>query len=103
MFYFSIYTITKEKIKMIGSQDEKLKLELKKLIIEECEKEVDPQDITDEEILFSSDSKLELDSMDALQISMSLKKNYNIVVTDSKKLRKVMISINTLADFVQAK
>ena len=52
-------------------------------------------------MLFSPESKLELDSMDALQISMALQKEFNIVVTDSKKLRKVMVSINSLADFVQ--
>jgi acyl carrier protein len=86
---------------MIGSLDDRLKLELKELIIDECEKEVSTLEITDDEVLFSADSKLELDSMDALQISMALQKKYNIVITDSKKLRKVMISINTLADFVQ--
>lgn len=88
---------------MIGSQDDKLKLALKTLIIEECDKEVEPEEINDDEILFSPESKLELDSMDALQISMALQKEYNIVVTDSKKLRTVMISINTLADFIQPK
>jgi len=88
---------------MIGSEDDKLKLALKTLIIEECDKELEPEEISDDEVLFSGDSALELDSMDALQISMALQKEYNIVVTDSKKLRKVMISINTLADFIQPK
>ena len=88
---------------MIGSLDNDLKLELKELIIEECDKEVEADEITDDEVLFHPDCKLELDSMDALQISMALQKEYNIVVTDSKKLRKVMVSINTLADFIQPK
>jgi len=86
---------------MIGSKDENLKLALKQLIINECEKEVNAQEVSDTEVLFSPESKLELDSMDALQISMALQKEFNIVVTDSKKLRKVMVSINSLADFVQ--
>jgi len=86
---------------MIGSEDNKLKLALKTLIIEECDKEVEPEEINDDEVLFSPESKLELDSMDALQISMALQKEYDIVVTDSKKLRKVMVSINTLADYIQ--
>lgn len=74
---------------MIGSQDEALKLELKQLIIEECDKDIEPQEISDDEILFGSDTKLELDSMDALQISMALHKKYGIDANDSKKLRKL--------------
>ena len=88
---------------MIGSEDKELKLALKTLIIEECDKEVEPDEINDDEVLFSPESQLELDSMDALQISMALQKKYDIVVTDSKKLRKVMVSINTLADYIQPK
>ncbi|RXK05732.1 phosphopantetheine-binding protein [Halarcobacter bivalviorum] len=86
---------------MIGSKDEKLKLELKELIIEECDKDIEAEEISDNEILFGSDSKLELDSMDALQISMALHKKYGIDANDSKKLRKIMASINTLADYIQ--
>ena len=86
---------------MIGSKDEKLKLELKKLIIEECDKDIEPEDINDDEILFGSETSLELDSMDALQISMALHKKYGIDANDSKKLRKIMASINTLADYIQ--
>ena len=80
-----------------------LRYELKELIIEECEKECTPEEIKDDEALFGPDSVLELDSMDALQISMALQKEYNVVMTDSKKLRKIMVSINTLADFIQPK
>lgn len=86
---------------MIGSQDEALKLELKQLIIEECDKDIEPEDISDDEVLFGSDTKLELDSMDALQISMALHKKYGIDANDSKKLRKIMASINTLAEHIQ--
>ncbi len=39
--------------------------------------------------------------MDALQISMALQKEYNIEANDSKKLRKIMVSINSLADYIQ--
>lgn len=86
---------------MLGSQDEKLKQELKELIIEECDRDIEPEEINDDEVLFGSDTKLELDSMDALQISMALHKKYGIDANDSKKLRKIMASINTLADYIQ--
>lgn len=80
-----------------------LKYELKKLIIEECEKECEIEDIKDDELLFGPESILELDSMDALQISMALHKKYGLKTTDSKELRKIMVSINTLADYIESK
>ena len=87
---------------MLGSQNLELKLELKQLIIKECDKEeFTPEAIQDDEPLFGSDSPLQLDSMDALQISMALKEKYGVEVTDSKKIRTIMTSINTLADFIQ--
>lgn len=79
-----------------------LKYELKELIIEECEKECNVEDIKDDELLFGPESALELDSMDALQISMALHKRYGLKTTDSKKLRKIMVSINTLADYIES-
>ncbi|WP_428026887.1 phosphopantetheine-binding protein [Arcobacter sp.] len=78
-----------------------LKYELKKLIIEECEKECEVEDIKDDDILFDPESPLELDSMDALQISMALNKKYGMKTTDSKELRKIMVSINTLAKYIE--
>lgn len=87
---------------MLGSQNPELKRELKQLIITECDKEeFTPEAMNDDEPLFGSDSPLQLDSMDALQISMALKEKYGVEVTDSKKIRTIMTSINTLADFIQ--
>jgi acyl carrier protein len=87
---------------MKGSLDEKLKMELKKLIVEECDiTTTDPGDINDEELLFGRDSRLGLDSIDALQISIAIQNKYNIIITDSKETRRVMRSINTFADFIQ--
>lgn len=80
-----------------------LKEELKILIVNECEKDINPADIKDDEILFGSDSAIGLDSLDALQISMALKAHYNIKVTDSKKIRKIMKNINSLAAFIDGK
>ncbi len=85
---------------MKGSEDSALKQRLKELIVTECEKEIAPESIADEAVLFE-DEALELDSMDALQISMGLQKHFGIEISDSKKLRKVMVSINTLADHIQ--
>lgn len=86
----------------MGLNKEELKEELKKLIIEECDKDCEPSDIGDDEVFFGPESNLELDSMDALQISMALNQRYQLNVTDSKILRKIMVDINTLADYIIA-
>lgn len=80
-----------------------LKRELKELIIEECEKDCEVDEIKDDAPLFGPNTVLELDSMDALQISMALHKKYGLKTTDSKKLRKIMVSINSLAKFIESK
>jgi len=48
-----------------GSQDNEFKLELKKLIIEACDKEVALDEIDDDAPMFGESSVLALDSMDA--------------------------------------
>lgn len=88
---------------MSNLDTEELKNELKQLIIDECEKECEVEDITNDEILFGSDSNLQLDSLDALQISLALNKKYYLNTTDSKKLRQIMLSINSLAEHIQSK
>ena len=83
---------------------EKLKRSLKEMIIDECEKEdITHEDISDDVELFSPTSGLELDSLDALQISMSIQKNYNIRLVDPKEFRRVVTTINVLAEFIEAK
>jgi acyl carrier protein len=86
---------------MRGSDDKELKLQLKQLIINACEKDFDPKDIGDEDVMFGSESVLGLDSIDALQISIELQKAYNVNLSDSKELRRVFTSINALADYIQ--
>jgi acyl carrier protein len=86
---------------MKGSLDDRLKTELKKLIVEECDLMVDPGEIGDDDPLFGKDTKVGLDSIDALQISIAIEKKYKISITDSKETRRVMRSINTFADFIQ--
>jgi len=83
---------------------EALKLQIKKMIIEVCEKEeVTPEDIADDVELFSPQMGLELDSLDALQISMGLKRDYGVRLGDSKEFRRTVTTINELAKFIQKK
>ena len=86
---------------MKGSVDQRLKTELKRLIVKECDLTIDIAEIGDDDLLFGSDSRLGLDSIDALQISIAVQNKYSLLIADSKQLRKVMRSINTFADFIQ--
>jgi len=80
---------------------EQLKQEIKELIIEECEKEdIEANDIADDVELFSNESGLDLDSLDALQISMGLQKKYGIRLGDSKEFRRAVTTISKLAQFI---
>lgn len=79
-----------------------LKEELKNLIITTLElDEITPDDIIDDEPLFVDG--LGLDSIDALELGMALKKKYNIVMGTNKEAnKKHFASINSLAEFVEA-
>jgi acyl carrier protein len=81
---------------------EQLKYDLKELIIEECEKEdITPEEIKDGVMLFSDESGLELDSLDALQISMGLLNRYGVRLGDSKEFRRNVTTIEKLAEYIQ--
>ncbi|MEK6790166.1 MAG: phosphopantetheine-binding protein [Deltaproteobacteria bacterium] len=82
-----------------GSQDN-LKAELKKLIIETCRKDVSVDSVPDDAPIIGRESALGLDSLDVLELSVVLKKRYNVKIMDSKDAMRVMKSINALADTV---
>jgi acyl carrier protein len=79
---------------------EQLKLELKRLIIRECEKNLTPEQISDDGILIGSESQMDLDSLDALQIALAVKQHYGKRIDGSTETRAALKSINTLADFI---
>jgi len=78
-----------------------VKVELKNMIIKECEKDhLTPEEIKDDVELFSEESGLELDSLDALQISIGLQNRYGIRITDPKEFRRHVTTIEKLAQFI---
>jgi len=84
--------------------NEQLKYDLKCMIIEECEKEdISAEDIDDDVLLFSKESGLELDSLDALQISMGLQNKFSLRLGDSKEFRRKVTTINKLAQLINEK
>ena len=79
-----------------------LRLALKTLIVEACDRVCDPASITDDEILFGPEAPLQLDSLDALQVSMAIKKQYGLRLPDSKETRRILSSVANLADHLEA-
>ncbi len=85
---------------MAGSQNDGLKRELKELIVTVCNKDVAPESIPDDAPLIGMDSALGLDSLDVLQVNTAIMQRYGVRIEDGKHARRVMKSINALADFV---
>jgi acyl carrier protein len=85
-----------------ASEKAKLKHELKQLIITECDKEDEfsVDDISDSEALVGSESNLELDSLDTLQISLEIKQRYKVRIEGNKDGRQAFASIEAMADFI---
>jgi len=80
---------------------EELKHNLKQMIIDECEKEdIEADDIPNDVELFSSASGLELDSLDALTISMALQNQFGIRVADPKAFRRIITTTDALAEYI---
>jgi acyl carrier protein len=79
-----------------------LKLELKQLIIRECQKDLKPEDIADDAILIGSEGKLDFDSLDALQISLAVQQKYGKRIEGNNETRMALTSVNTLAEYICA-
>ena len=77
--------------------------ELKAFIIETMNLEdITPADICDDTLLFADDG-LGLDSIDALELVLALKKKYGIVLeANDEKSREHLRSVATLAALVQS-
>ena len=79
---------------------EELKKELKQVIVKTCRKKNDPATIPDDVPLIGKDTFLELDSLDVLELSAVLLKNYGLRMMDSKDAFRMMKSIDVLADTI---
>ncbi|MDC7127294.1 MAG: phosphopantetheine-binding protein [Spirochaetales bacterium] len=77
-----------------------LDIELKQLVIESLDLEdIEVEDISSEEALFGEG--LGLDSIDALELGIAIKKKYNISLSaEDEDNKKHFYSINTLKEFI---
>ncbi len=80
---------------------EKLMADLKKQIIEQLNmKDVQPEDIGDDQPLFVEG--LGLDSIDALELIVLLQQHYKIKITNAEEGPKVFRSVRTMAEYITA-
>lgn len=82
--------------------DAAFRAELKAVILAAVEKGEPPGGLSDDEPWFGPESRLELDSLDALQISMAIQKKYGVRMPDSKETRRALASLATLAQHLAA-
>lgn len=79
-----------------------LKTRLKTMILTECDIEhIAVEEFQDDVQIFSDESLLGLDSLDALQISVGLQKEFNVRLPDTKSFRRHVTTINELAAYIQ--
>lgn len=77
--------------------------ELRDLILEAADKDEPAGGLGGDEPLFGSESRLQLDSLDALQLSMAIQKRYGVRMPDSKETRRALTSLAHLADHLAAR
>jgi acyl carrier protein len=88
-------TVTPEKIAALLD-------EVKKLLLSAVDASEPPGGLQLDEPLFGPDSRLDLDSLDGLQLSVAIQKRYGIRMADSKELRRALASLTVLASYIAA-
>jgi acyl carrier protein len=79
-----------------------LRSEIKQMLVENCMLQIPVDQIGDTQPLFGPGS-LGLDSVDALQLVVALDKNYGLKVPDPEAAKKILHSINSMAEAVTNK
>ncbi|MBL7764031.1 MAG: acyl carrier protein [Chitinophagaceae bacterium] len=81
-------------------EKEQLKEQLKKQIVEFLNlTHTKPEDIKNDEPLFGEG--LGLDSIDSIELIVLLSREYGINIQDPKEGRKVLVDVNTMADYIE--
>ena len=79
-----------------------LKTEIKGVIINTLKiNKIKPEEVDDSAPLFAPGNAFGLDSVDAIDIIMTVQKHFNVRIADQNLARDVLESIDTLAAFIQ--
>jgi len=80
---------------------EELKEQIKEMLVTNLMLRTPKEEITDDLPLFGPDG-LGLDSIDALQLVVSMEKTFGVGVPNSETARVALASVNTIHDYIRA-
>ena len=63
--------------------------------------EIDPREMTSETFLFGEGRGLELDSIDAIELEVMIKKEYGIDIRPSERTRSTFGTLGSLEEFIE--
>ena len=75
---------------------------LKKLLVENCMVKIDPATITEETLLFGPEG-IGLDSLDALQMTVAIEKEFKLPIADPNTAREALHNLATLREWIAAR
>jgi acyl carrier protein len=79
-----------------------LKQRIKEIMVENLMLQMTANDIVDDKPLFGPEG-IGLDSVDALQLVVALDKNFGLKIPDPNAAKKILESVNTIAEAVRTK
>jgi acyl carrier protein len=82
--------------------DSDLKSRIKTMMVESLMLKVPPESIGDDTPLFSPEG-LGLDSIDALELAVSIEKTFGVATPSAEVAREAFVSVNTVAAYITAK
>lgn len=82
-------------------EDHAIESEIKRIIVQVLELQIDPEEIGDEEILFGGG--LGLDSIATLEIVVRLEEAFDIIVEDEELHTEMFESVRALSDYARSK
>jgi acyl carrier protein len=86
---------------MMSQDTAELNMALKRMLIQECNvKNCTPEEIGDNDQLNGGSGKLQLDSLDAVEIVSALERNYAIRLDNPGDAKKDLRTFSTLRDYV---
>ena len=81
--------------------DDNLRDAIKEMMVENLMLKVSKEEIADDLPLFGPDG-LGLDSIDALELVVSLEKQFGVSVPNSETARQALATVNSIAEYVAA-
>lgn len=73
------------------------------MIIYDCDKpELSEETLNDDEVLVGDEGRINLDSLDILQLSVAIKNKYGVRIERNAESREAFINLNNLATYIHS-